>query len=134
MVCYLTGIKTKEQLLESHLAGALFENFVVQETVKFFFNKGVRPSLFYLRTHNGAEIDLLIEHNLQLSPFEIKFTKSPSVDMAGVIEKIKKIFNKLKIGGGKVIYLGKDDITLTKAVSAVSLDSYMNCLETQSTS
>ena len=57
----MTGIKNKEHLLNGPMAVALFENFCIQETIKYFFNRGIQPRLFYFRSHNELEIDLLIE-------------------------------------------------------------------------
>lgn len=130
LVCYLTGLKTGEHVFNGPLSGALFENFVIQETVKYSFNKGIRPNLFYLRTHNNLEIDLIIEKNLQLYPFEIKLTKTPNLGMAGSIERFRKIFSKLKISNGKVISLTRDEIPLTKNVSAVNMNSYLEYVKT----
>lgn len=129
LVCYLTGVKTKEHLFNGPLAGALFENFVIQETVKYFFNKGIQPNLYYLRTHNNIEIDLIIEKNLQLYPFEIKLTKTPNVGMASPIERFKKIFSKLKINTGSVISISEENVALTKNVSVINMDSYLRQLE-----
>jgi predicted AAA+ superfamily ATPase len=128
LVCYLTGITNKEHLLNGPLGGPLFENFIIQETVKHFFNKGIRPNLFYLRTHNGIEIDLLIESNLRLFPIEIKLTKSPNIGMGNSIERFKKIFNSLKIDEGKIISLSTDEMKITKNISIINLDSYWKYL------
>ncbi len=125
LVCYLTGLKTKEHLFGGPLAGALFENFVIQETVKYYLNRGLRPNLFYLRTHNNVEVDLLIEKNMELYPFEIKFTKTPSVGMAAPIERFKNIFSSLKINVGKIISLTDNDVQLTENVTAISINSYL---------
>ena len=87
------------------------------------------PNLFYLRTHNDVEIDLIIEKNMRLYPFEIKLTKSPSVDMAVHIERFRKIFSKLNIMPGNIVCLSKEAATLTSGVSAQSLDSYLETLK-----
>ena len=129
LVCYLTGVKTKEHLFNGPLAGALFENFVIQETVKYFFNKGMQPNLYYLRTHNNIEIDLIIERNMQLYPFEIKLTKTPNVGMANPIEKFKILFSKLKINTGNIISISEENVPLTKNVSAINIDSYLRQLK-----
>lgn len=129
LVCYLTGIKTKELLFSGPLAGALFENFVIQETVKYFFNRGVRPNLFYLRTHNNLEIDLIIESNLVLYPFEIKLTRTPNIGMAAPIERFRKVFSRLKIGPGRIISLGEDVMPLTENVSVQNMDAYLKSLD-----
>lgn len=128
LVCYLTGFRTDEHIFDGPLAGALFENFVIQETVKYFFNRGIRPRLFYLRTHNNAEVDLIIESNLVLHPCEIKLTKTPNLGMARPIERFKKIFSKLKIADGKIITLNDRDMPLTKQVSIINVDSYLEHL------
>jgi len=128
LVCYLTGINTKEHLMSGPLAGALFENFVLQETVKYFFNRGIRPNLFYLRTHNNLEIDLIIEKNLEVFPLEIKMTKTPNLRMGAPLERFRKAFPRLKIGEGKIISLCEQDLPLTKNISVLSLDSYLKYL------
>jgi len=129
LICYLTGLKTREHILNGPLSGALFENFIIQETVKYFFNRGVRPNLYYLRTHNKVEIDLIIERNLELYPFEIKLTKTPNMAMATSMGKIRKIFSRLKINTGKIICLTERDMPLTKMVSIINMDSYLKNLK-----
>ena len=128
LVCYLTGLKTRDYLLNGPLAGALFENFVIQETVKYFFNQGVKQDLFYLRTHNNLEIDLIIEKNFEIFPFEIKLTKTPKIGMAKSLERFKANFPKLKINTAKIITLCEEDIPLTKNVSVLNFDSYLRSL------
>ncbi len=129
LVCYLTGVKDREHLLNGPLAGPLFENFVIQETVKYFFNKGLRANIFYLRTHNDVEIDLIIESNLEIFPFEIKLNKTPNAGMALPIEKFKKIFDKLAIKPGKIISLSEINTNLTENVASITLDSYLTSLK-----
>jgi len=130
LVCYLTGLKSREHIMNGPMAGMLFENFVVQETVKRFFNKGMRPNLFYVRTHNDLEIDLIIEKNLRLYPFEVKITRTPNLGMAGPIERFKNIFSKLNIDRGRIVSLSESDYPLTKDVSVIGVDSYLKQLDT----
>ncbi|MBU1147048.1 MAG: ATP-binding protein, partial [Candidatus Omnitrophica bacterium] len=128
LACYLTGLKSSTHVLNGPLAGALFENFVIQETVKYFFNRGLQPRLFYLRTHNNLEIDLIIEDNLQLYPFEIKLAKTLNKAMAAPLERFPKVFSKLKIKDGSIISLCEDEIALTRYAKAVTMDSYIKTL------
>lgn len=125
LVCYLTGIKTKDLIFDSNMGGALFENFIIQETLKMFYNKGKRPSVFYLRTHNGVEVDLLVEKNTELFPFEIKLTKTPTVTMGKNLEQFRNLFEKLEPQNGKIICLCSDNLTLTKTVSACSVPDFL---------
>lgn len=59
LLCYLLGIESVEQLVESPHFGAIFENLVVAETMKRHLNKGVRPELYFYRDDSKREIDLL---------------------------------------------------------------------------
>jgi len=128
LVCYLTGIKDSDYLLNGPMAGPLFENYVIQETVKSFFNQGQRPDIFYLRTHNEVEVDLIIERNMRIYPFEIKLTKTPNVSMAGHMQRFKNIFSKFDIMPARILCLSENDEILARGVSVTSLDSYMKWL------
>jgi predicted AAA+ superfamily ATPase len=125
LVCYLAGISDKEHLLNGPMAGALFENYVIQETVKFYFNKGRTPNLFYVRTHNELEVDLIIEHDMALFPFEIKLTKTPKIEMANPIQRLKSIFPGKKMGVAKIVGLNESSFNLSGDVAAVSVDDYL---------
>ncbi|MBM3254625.1 MAG: ATP-binding protein [Candidatus Omnitrophica bacterium] len=129
LICYLTNTCNKDDLFRGPLAGALFENFVVQETVKHFFNKGIQPRLFYLRTHNNTEVDLLIERGVEVFPVEIKLTKTPSLIMARPIEKFRSNFKKLRINEGCVVALSSNNFKLSSNVSVFDMDSYLKYLD-----
>jgi hypothetical protein len=129
LVCYLTGVKDEEHLLKGPMAGALFENYCIQETVKTFFNQGLRPNIFYLRTHNNLEIDLLIEKEGLLYPIEIKMTKTLSLTMTRPIERFKGLFSKLNIAEGRIISLSEEEMRLSRDVFAQSMNDYLKWLQ-----
>ena len=129
LVCYLTGIRDVKHLLNGPMAGAIFENYIMQETVKSYINRGKRPAIFYLRTHNDVEVDLVIEENMQIYPFEIKMTKTPNINMANPMESFKNIFSKLNIMPGAIVCLSEESSVLTRGVSTQSVDSYLGILE-----
>lgn len=72
LASYLMGLHDREALLNSPGFGALFETMVVTDVWKRFLHGGEMPSMFYLRTRDGLEIDLLIELGQKLCLFEIK--------------------------------------------------------------
>ncbi|MCX5696993.1 MAG: ATP-binding protein [Candidatus Omnitrophica bacterium] len=129
LVCFLAGIRDKRYLLNGPMAGPLFENFVIQETLKAYANKAKMPNMFYLRTHNELEIDLIIEKNMQIFPFEIKLSKSPNVNMAKPIERFKKTFSKLNILPGRIICLSDKEDFLTRDISTQPLDGYLKWIK-----
>jgi hypothetical protein len=129
LVCYLVGLTDRDHLLKGPMAGALFENHCISETVKAFFNQGLRPAIYYLRTHNGLEIDLLIERENRLYLFEIKLTKTLSLEYTKPIERFKRMFSKLNIGKGSIISLSDEEFSLSRDVSAQSMNGYLRWLQ-----
>ncbi len=130
LVSYITGIKNRDHIFNGPLGGALFENFCIQETIKYFINRGNKPKLYYYRSHNGLEIDLLIEgENRILYPIEIKLSKTPKISMANNIKRYKKQFPKLKISDGRILSLSSENITLSKDIWVQNLDDYFSWLE-----
>ena len=110
------------------MAGALFENMVMQETIKFFYNKGIRPDLYYLRTSNGLEVDLLIEQGNKLYPFEIKMTKSPKINMAKPLHNFMELFSQWEIQNGTIISMADESVQLTRTVEVKSFKEYLDSL------
>ena len=55
------------------LKGRLFEQFIILETYRMIHYKRSEARIFFWRTNNGAEVDLLIEkHGRFVGAFEIK--------------------------------------------------------------
>jgi hypothetical protein len=72
LACSLLGIRSVDALQASYLKGALFENMVIAEACKQYYNRGLRPSFYFWRDNNGLEVDLLIDTEGRLYPTEIK--------------------------------------------------------------
>ncbi|MCB0533523.1 MAG: ATP-binding protein [Saprospiraceae bacterium] len=72
LVCSLLGIQNAGQLDHHFAKGALFENFIITELMKQFFNKGIRPQFYFWRDSGGHEVDLLVDIGGKLHPIEIK--------------------------------------------------------------
>lgn len=126
IVCYLTGIRDKTHLLQGPMAGALFENFCVQEALKIFFNKGQNPRIYYLRMGNNLEVDLLIEKSARsLIPIEIKLSKTPSLGMGSAISRFRNLFSAFNIGKGFIVSLTEQTIPLNRELTAITFDDYL---------
>jgi predicted AAA+ superfamily ATPase len=125
IVCYLTGIRDKAHLLQGPMAGALFENFCVQEAMKVFFNHGQTPKIYYLRM-GSLEIDLLIEKSARiLIPVEIKLSKTPSLGMGTSISRFRKLFPAFNIEKGLIVSLAEETLPLSKDMTAITFDDYL---------
>ena len=77
LVCLLLGLKDEDAVLRGPMAGALFETAVVAEIAKLFYHRGQPPALWYWRSREGHEVDLLVEMSGKLYPIEIKLTTTP---------------------------------------------------------
>lgn len=76
LAAYLSGIQTKEHLLDGPMGGALFETFVVTNFLKRFSALDINPSLYYWKNISGIGVDLLVEHGNKLIPIEIKLAST----------------------------------------------------------
>lgn len=128
LVCYLLSIKDRDSLFYGPLAGALFENFCIQETVKSLAHQGRKEGIYYLRTHTGLEIDMLIERQGVLYPIEWKLSATPTLHMVKPMEQVKNLFSKLPIRSGFVVSLSDKKFPLTREVIALGVDDYLSWL------
>jgi len=130
LVCHLTGIRSREHLLNGPMAGALFENFCIQETVKVFINKGLVPGIYYIRTNNQLEVDLIMESGSGgLYPVEIKLTKTPRQTMGQPMSRFKALFSKLPVKKGRLLYLGSKSFPLVRDIDIMSFNDYVLWLD-----
>ncbi|MBI2982089.1 MAG: DUF4143 domain-containing protein, partial [Deltaproteobacteria bacterium] len=72
LLCYLLKIQTPEQLSDHPSRGSIFENWVISETMKSYYNRGEEPPLYFWRDAKGHEVDLIIDKGTSLYPIEIK--------------------------------------------------------------
>ena len=130
LVNYLIGNHERNALFRGPQAGALFENFVIQEVLKHYFNRGKIPPLFYYRTNNGLEVDLIIEEKQSvIRPCEIKLSRSPNSGMAQSIQRLGNLNkNKVSILGGSVISLTADPFPLTRHIKTMGLKEFLKQL------
>lgn len=129
LVCYLTGLTSSDHIRYGLTAGALFENLIVTETLKYLNNEGLFNKLYYLRTSNQQEIDLLTQSGDRLYTFEIKMTKSPKPAMIKQIESIKNIFPILNIQQSTVVCMADNGFPLNATSKAINLKEYIETLK-----
>ena len=72
--------------LDPQTRGRLFEQFIILETYRLIHYSQSETKMFFWRTNNGAEVDLLLEKNGQIvAAFEIKSTKEVTgADLSGI--------------------------------------------------
>jgi predicted AAA+ superfamily ATPase len=72
LAAWLLGIQDVDSLNVHPMRGALFENFIVLQYLKFCKNTGRNDGLYFWRDNVGNEVDFLIERAGVLSAIEIK--------------------------------------------------------------
>lgn len=78
LAAILTRQPDPEAALAGPMGGAFLEGWMVSEAVKTFAARGEKPGLFFWRSHDGLEVDLLIQAKGRLWPVEIKLTATPT--------------------------------------------------------
>ena len=102
LVSFLTGINDVEVFERGPMYGPLFENYVVSDIMKRQMHTKADSELFYFRTNNGVEIDLILDRKTEREYFEIKTSESYRSEMTRPMETIKTESEK-----GYLLYRGK---------------------------
>jgi predicted AAA+ superfamily ATPase len=123
LLCYLVGLRNVEHAIAGPMGGAIFENFVIAELFKIFLHRGEEPNLYYWRTADGSEVDLILDVQGKLIPVEIKGSETSHPKMAKEILSFQQIF-KNKAGKGYIIYPGNMVLPLEKDVVAFPLNHF----------
>jgi len=95
LATWLLGIATPEQAARDPLFGGLFENMVVSEALKARCNAGLSPELYFYRSSNGLEIDLILNNARRLLPIEIKSARTFSLSMSNGLRMFEKMTETL---------------------------------------
>lgn len=95
LASYLIGIEQARQIATHPLRGALFENAVVAEVLKYRFNQGARSNLSFYRDSKGLECDLIYEVANQLCAVEIKSGATLASDAFKNLTRIATIIPNL---------------------------------------
>lgn len=119
LVCYLVGWSSSQTAMNGAMSGGLFENFVVSEIIKSYYNAGHDTKhIYFYRDKDKKEIDLIIEKDNILYPIEIKKSAHPTLDMAKHFSVLSKNSEKT-VGQGcilcqcnKMLYLSEDIISV----------------------
>jgi predicted AAA+ superfamily ATPase len=94
LVTTLTRQPDGAAALAGPMGGALFEGWVVAEAIKAFAARGRKPDLFYWRTQDGLEVDLLIQIGSRLHAVEIKLTATPTARHVDPLNRLKSLMGE----------------------------------------
>lgn len=117
LVCWLLGIRDREQLARHPLRGAIFETWVVSEVLKRRTARGELLSnwrgMSFYREQGGLEVDLVVEEGGELTLVEMKVGATPSSDMLASARRVAERLDGPASGSSKppkiVAVFGGDD-------------------------
>lgn len=115
LVCYLTGINSKELFEKGPLCGPVFESYLIAEIYKKIRHQNNNSKIFYFRSISGYESDLVIEDrdNKKIIFTEIKYNKTARPAMVEVIKKLMEAEKEYQVHSGyglegQLIYSGEE--------------------------
>lgn len=98
------------------------ENFVINEIIKLYWNKGKRKQVYFLRDSRGHEIDCVLPFNYPSEIYyEIKSGETFSPDFVKNIDYYKDY------GKGAVIYRGDNSFTF-KDTRIIKLEEFLSSM------
>ncbi len=103
LVCQMTRQPSPDAALSGNMAGALFEGLIVTEAQKAFLERGMTPNMYFWRSNDGVEVDLILELQGVLWPVEIKLTATPTTRHFNPIEQFKKTAAEDDLGHGLLV-------------------------------
>ena len=118
LCAYLCGWNSVETLMNASTSGHFLETFVISELIKNKRNnkETLNYGIYFYRDKDQKEIDLIIEKDDIIYPFEIKKTANPKLSM---LNNFKILENKnFKIGNGGLLCFYPDTIPLSEKYSS----------------
>ncbi|MHB0999844.1 MAG: ATP-binding protein [Armatimonadota bacterium] len=118
MLCYLSGLRDPSHAANGPLAGAIVETAVISETIKADIHRGIDPQVYFWRTSDGKEVDIVTERGGKLIPVEIKQTATPRPAMASGLTTFMEDYAG-KVDRGWLVHLGSNILPLAPSITAV---------------
>lgn len=119
LVAYLTHVRNKEDYENGPMKGAIFENYIISEIKKIQAHKPIHDQLYYYRTTNGVEIDLIIDRGAKKDLVEIKSSATPTNKMTRAMKTIYQPNDRMR-----VVYQGE-----TNSLFGAEFVNYQDFLE-----
>lgn len=124
LLCHLLGIRSFEQLRDSPMRGAVFENLIIAESMKQYLNAGVVPEMYFYRDSRGKEVDLV---DLTNAPklVEIKSSRTFRGAFSATVNELASL-----VPGGvpkerRYVVMRRDDDIVVGDAQVVSAESWL---------
>jgi len=119
LAIFLMGFESWDALVRHPAIGAIWETHVVMEVVRHFACRGERVPLWYWRTVQGAEVDLLVERAGRFIAIEAKFSEQPDGASLKGIHALAGFYGQKSLVSGYVASRTPNPYPLADKVRAV---------------
>lgn len=129
LAAHLAGWNSPIALERGAFGGQIFETYAFGEIYKSFTNAGKKPPLYFFRTNDKKEIDLLFERDNTLYPIEIKKSSLPNssdtknFNALGPVATNEAVSDlaifKREIGMGSVVCMSNDTFPISSQAWAL---------------
>ena len=116
LACYLLGLRDRETLLNSPHFPHIFETLIVTDFWKRFLNFGQMPSLYYLKTRDGMEVDIVAEVSQKLHLFEVKSGATITANHASSLVRASRDLGNM-IGSSQIISCSNESFPIQKNIN-----------------
>ena len=125
LATYLAGWRSVESLSRGQMSGHILETFAHSEIWKSYINTGAfSPNIYFLRTRDQTEIDLLLSCNGKLHPVEIKRASTVSkkaIKHFSVLDNLKNGELPVQRGYGCVLCMTEEPYSIDTQTQAFPL-------------
>lgn len=121
-LCYLTGLQNPRHAATGPMGGSIMETAVLMEIVKTYLHRGQEPPVYFWRTSDGREVDIVIDTPDGLVPVEVKLSATPMPKMAAGISSFQNDFPD-RSTKGYVVHPGEISLPLGPNAQALPFDS-----------
>ncbi|MFH1832302.1 MAG: ATP-binding protein [bacterium] len=128
IVCSLLNLTSSDQLFANYMRGNIFEAMIISDFFKQQFNRGMRSSCYYWRDKSDFEIDCVVERAGNITPVEIKVSKTADITALGRLSSWNELTETKPIDN-VLVYGGDDNWDMDKG-HIVSWKSAGNLIET----
>lgn len=122
------GFETEDEIMRHSAAGALWETHVVMQAVRHFAGLGRRVPIWFWRTAQGAEVDLLIEKGGKFIGVEVKFAENPDKNDLKGFQALKRYYGDDCLIAGYVASRTRHPYPIADGIDAVPgglIDGYL---------
>ncbi len=120
LAAFLMGFQSAASLRQSQQLGALWENHVVVQWLRWRDWLAPAAALWYWRDQGGDEVDLVIELDAKLYGIECKVSERPSANALKGLSKMQSLYGAATMPRGFIACTAEQPFDLAPWVTAVN--------------